>query len=488
MRKFISLKKTVFCLLLSTMILLQIIPSFSAETYSQNDESEYELWVDDTISSKVSVINADGEILIPARPLIEALSMNIEWDGKNQEIVITYNKSVLVMQHGSNEYILNSTPKTMSGAPAIYEGRTYLPLKVIVQAFGLSATFKANEKTIKVYTNLNISTTPNPQTYSQNDVSEYELWVDNTMSSKVPVINADGEFLIPARPLVEALSMDIEWDGENHRIVLTYNKSVMFMKQGSNEYILDNTPNTMPVAPAIFEGRTYLPLKAIVQAFGLSVSSDSGKKTIEVYTNLNISPTPQTYTPTPSNTPTSVINITSPSSGEEKYFSVRMGPNYPVTPSHGIIPITVDINKGEKTIESVSFYCGDTYLGESKDNEFDWNVDLKSYIYSPQEVFIKAKVKFTDGTEYESEEVNITIFVSHVDVYTTPTPTPKSSILGDVNCDLEINSIDLALQIKYLLGIIDEKGLCISNADINSDGQINAIDAALIRRVILGFK
>lgn len=220
----------------------------------------------------------------------------------------------------------------------------------------MSASFDSYEKTIKVYTNLNISPTPTPQTYSQNDESEYELWVDNTTSSKVPVIYADGEFIIPARPLVEALSMDIEWDGENHRIVLTYNKSVMFMKQGSNEYVLDNTPNTMPVAPAIFEGRTYLPLKAIVQAFGLSISADSDKKTIEVYTNLNI------------------------------------------------------------------------------------------------------------------------------------TPIPKSNILGDVNCDLEINSIDLALQIRYILGKIDEKGLCINNADMNSDGEINSIDAALIRRIVLGFK
>lgn len=117
MRKFISLKKTVFCLLLSTMIILQIIPSFSAETYSQNDEIEYELWVDNTMSSKTSVIDKDGEIYIPARPLVDALSMSMEWDSENQRIVLTYNKSVLAMQHGSNEYVLNNTPKTMPSAP-----------------------------------------------------------------------------------------------------------------------------------------------------------------------------------------------------------------------------------------------------------------------------------------------------------------------------------------------------------------------------------
>lgn len=186
------------------------------------------------------------------------------------------------------------------------------------------------------------------ETYSQNDESEYELWVDNTISCKLPGIYTDDEILIPARSLVEALSMSIEWDSVNKKIVLTYNKSVMVMKQGSNEYVLDNTPNTMTVAPAIFEGRTYLPLKAIVQAFGLSASVDSSKKTIEVYTNLNI--------------------------------------------------------------------------------------------------------------------------------------------LGDVNCDREINSIDLELLKNYIIGIIDEKGLCINNTDMNSDGLINAIDVALIKRFVLGYK
>lgn len=336
------------------------------------------------------------------------------------------------------------------------------------------------------------------ETYSQNAESEYELWVDNTMSSKLPVVFIDGEILTPVRPLAEALPMSIEWDAENKKIVLTYKNSVMVMEIGSNKYILDDNSNTMPVAPAIYEGRTYLPFKTIVQAFGFSVSLDSSKKTINVYTKVNISPTPnpQTYTPTPQNTQSNVISITSPISGKEMYFGVKMGPNYPATPSHGIIPITVDINKGEKAIESISFYCNESYLGDSKDNEykFDWQVDLKSYYYSPKEVFLKAKVKFTDGTEYESKEVNIEIFVAHVDVYITtpppkptPQPTPKSNILGDVNCDLEINSIDLALLKRYILDIIDEKALCISNADMNSDGLVNSTDAALIKRYILGY-
>ena len=62
------------------------------------------------------------------------------------------------------------------------------------------------------------------------------------------------------------------------------------------------------------------------------------------------------------------------------------------------------------------------------------------------------------------------------------------SLIGDVNGDNDVNSIDYALMRSFLLGTIEdfpvEDGMW--SADTNGDGEINSIDFGLMRKYILG--
>ncbi|HOQ00052.1 MAG TPA: glycoside hydrolase family 11 protein [Acetivibrio clariflavus] len=67
--------------------------------------------------------------------------------------------------------------------------------------------------------------------------------------------------------------------------------------------------------------------------------------------------------------------------------------------------------------------------------------------------------------------------------------TPDESfIVGDIDGNGEISSIDYGLLKKYLLGFIDsfdyEYGL--EAADVNGDGEINSLDLALYKKYLLG--
>lgn len=70
----------------------------------------------------------------------------------------------------------------------------------------------------------------------------------------------------------------------------------------------------------------------------------------------------------------------------------------------------------------------------------------------------------------------------------TPTPTQETAIVGDLNGDGSINSLDLAIFRMYLLGKIKE--LPVENAskvgDLNGDGNINSLDFALMRMYLTG--
>ncbi len=69
----------------------------------------------------------------------------------------------------------------------------------------------------------------------------------------------------------------------------------------------------------------------------------------------------------------------------------------------------------------------------------------------------------------------------------TPTPMPTSShplILGDINCDGDVNAIDAEVLLQYVAGLTSLP--CPPNADANKDGQIDATDALLILQFVSG--
>jgi pimeloyl-ACP methyl ester carboxylesterase len=67
---------------------------------------------------------------------------------------------------------------------------------------------------------------------------------------------------------------------------------------------------------------------------------------------------------------------------------------------------------------------------------------------------------------------------------TTPTPTPgKSAKPGDVNCDGEVNSTDVFVELSWSAGL-PVTAECLSNGDLNCDGVVDVRDVVLLLRYL----
>jgi hypothetical protein len=66
----------------------------------------------------------------------------------------------------------------------------------------------------------------------------------------------------------------------------------------------------------------------------------------------------------------------------------------------------------------------------------------------------------------------------------TPTRTP-SKACGDVNDDGEVNSVDAALILQRVAGLIGSL-VNAPSGDVNDDGSVNSVDAALILQLEAG--
>lgn len=73
------------------------------------------------------------------------------------------------------------------------------------------------------------------------------------------------------------------------------------------------------------------------------------------------------------------------------------------------------------------------------------------------------------------------------DTTTTTTNEPSTDVLlGDVNGDNKVNTADLLLLKKYLLGLEDESSIVFNNSDYNADTKINTLDLLMLKRHLLG--
>lgn len=64
--------------------------------------------------------------------------------------------------------------------------------------------------------------------------------------------------------------------------------------------------------------------------------------------------------------------------------------------------------------------------------------------------------------------------------------TQVQKLLGDVNLDGIVNSIDAALILKYAAGMAELSEKQLENGDFNGDGTVNSIDAASILKLVAG--
>lgn len=98
-----------------------------------------------------SPVIIDGRLLIPIRAVAEKMGALIIWEPRTGTTTITKDDIVISLQNGSKEFFVfnknNSLTKKsefLDVAPRIYNGRTLLPLRAVIEALGYQITWDAN--------------------------------------------------------------------------------------------------------------------------------------------------------------------------------------------------------------------------------------------------------------------------------------------------------------------------------------------------------
>ncbi len=99
--------------------------------------------------------------------------------------------------------------------------------------------------------------------------------VENESTDVVPFEENDRVY-VPLRLIAEAYGADVAWDEATQGITITSGSSVIEMNIGSKAYTVDGAAKEMDVEPLEVSDRTFVPIRVVSEALGMTVQWKDG--------------------------------------------------------------------------------------------------------------------------------------------------------------------------------------------------------------------
>ncbi len=107
--------------------------------------------------------------------------------------------------------------------------------------------------------------------------------IDAGRQTEPLIIN--GRTLVPIRAIIEAFGGSVGWEPETRTAVLSLKENTIRLTIDSTTAYLNNRASTLDVAPSIINDRTMLPLRFVAEGFHLGVAWDAGSQKVTVIKN-----------------------------------------------------------------------------------------------------------------------------------------------------------------------------------------------------------
>jgi hypothetical protein len=110
-------------------------------------------------------------------------------------------------------------------------------------------------------------------------MNEPEMYVNMELQEIDPgrgttPVSMNGRTMVPIRAIIEALGGSIDWDGATEKITMEANGHKVEMWLNKTDYVADGQNKTMDAAPVSVNGRTLVPLRAAAENVGCTVDWD----------------------------------------------------------------------------------------------------------------------------------------------------------------------------------------------------------------------
>ena len=118
-----------------------------------------------------------------------------------------------------------------------------------------------------------------------NPILEYNGTKYSIDDNNTTPIEKNGRTLVPIRSVIEAFGGDVSWNGDTRTATLKMDGDTVSLTIGSNTGYLNGVGQYLDVAPEIINGRTMLPIRFVAESFNLGVAWEGDTRTVTILRN-----------------------------------------------------------------------------------------------------------------------------------------------------------------------------------------------------------
>lgn len=134
-------KKVMSMLLAAVMLCLLLSPAASASAAS----TKVTLYMNKK-KVAVSAYDVKGIVMIPFREAFTTMNCKTEWDGSGKAVKAVRDKTTITLTLNSKTAKINSKKITLKAAPKLINGKVYVPLQLVKDAFKYTTSYDAKKK------------------------------------------------------------------------------------------------------------------------------------------------------------------------------------------------------------------------------------------------------------------------------------------------------------------------------------------------------
>ncbi len=190
--------------LISTLLLLSLALGFSVSTSAASDiavtiDGEKVIFSSDSGSP---FIDSNGRSLVPLRITTETYGCSVYWDNENRNAIV-YKDGVTVVCPIDESYIeINGERVEIDTAAVIKDGRTYLPIRCVLEAMGAAVGWENASKTVLV-TRGETGVSRHQEAYIERALAAVEA--NKNLSDEAAIeISAAARYFLESVPVTEA--------------------------------------------------------------------------------------------------------------------------------------------------------------------------------------------------------------------------------------------------------------------------------------------
>lgn len=118
--------------------------------------------------------------------------------------------------------------------------------------------------------------------HAERDIKLNIIVNDNIVMSDVYPYIEKGRTFVPIRFVAEELGFDVKWEGSTQRVIMTNGNDTAIVTVGSNVMTVNGREIILDAPASVRDQRTFVPLRAIAEAFGQRVDYSADYRTVYV--------------------------------------------------------------------------------------------------------------------------------------------------------------------------------------------------------------